>query len=240
MVAAVSVNPITATGMKGFLLWFAREQPALYNKICKKIPQVAPQAFSNYTARRKRLGAIYRGRFIKPAAGLSGLAGYYSSYGSYNSYASAPVTVNYTAQLSNPSYTASPTVDYTAQLPTYTASTDPGALQTVNTGASGGGVSVVPIAGAANSGSFSTPTGTAVGALISGVAAGAMTLAQQQALNGAVNTQLQRAGSGLAPLNTSLNSLGVPTVGSGSLSMETLLVLGGAAALALVLLGDSK
>lgn len=244
MATATLKAPITATGMKGFLLWFQREQPALFNSIATKIPKAAPKAFSGYTARRKTLGDIYRSRFTKNKVGLSGLAGFAGYYGSYASY-SSPITVNYSSQLSVPVYTASPTVDYTAQIPTYTASTDPGTLQTVNTGASSGATVIPiasPIANSANTGSFSTPTGTAVGALISAAAAAAgLTVAQQAALNGAVGTNIQRTSSGLAPFNTSLNSLGVPTVGGmGSLSTGTLLALGAAAVLALLFLGDSK
>lgn len=245
---ASSAAPITQTGMKGFLLWFAREQPAIFKSIATKIPKVAPKAFSNYTARRKKLGAIYRSKFLKNQSGITkhvaGL-GDYGSYGSYVSYSAsnlgvsygAPISVNYTAQLSN-AYTASPTVDYTAQLPTYTASTDPGALNTVNTGSSST-VGIPPIAGAANSGVIGTSTTGAVGALIGAAAVAAGLTAQQtSAQQSAVNQNLARAAAGLPPLNTSVNSLGVPTVGSGSLSAGTLLLLGGAAIIALFMLGE--
>jgi hypothetical protein len=252
MPAAVSIAPITATGMKGFLLWIQREQPVLFARIATKIPKAVPQAFSAYTARRKRLGRIYGARFpVGKPASLSGFAGYYSSYGSYNSYQSAPasyvaqpVTVNYTSQLNAVNYTASPSVDYNAQLsaPLYTASVNPGPLQTVNTGISSGtGISSSSIPLSANSGVIGTPATVVVSGLLGAAAAAAgLTADQQAALSGATATNAQRAAAGLAPLNTSLNSLGVPTVTTGSLSMETLLILGGAAALALVLLGDSK
>ena len=239
---ASSAPPITKTGIQGFLLWFQREQPALYTKIAPSIPKVAPKAFSNYNARRKRLGAIYKNKFAKYKVGVGGFADY-SSYSLPTLYVSAPsespITVNYTSQLSTPAYTTNPsvTVDYSAQLtPSYDSSNVGAnlATPTVNTG------SQSPVAAAANSGIASTGTAAAIGTLIG--AAGAVYLNNSQAslLQSAVQTNLQRAAAGLPPLNTSLNALGVPTVTSTGTSSGTLLLLGGGALILLMLMGGSK
>lgn len=234
--------PITKTGVQGFLLWFKREQPELYNKIAPSIPKVAPKAFSNYTARRKKLGAIYRSQFARHKVGVGRLSDY-SSYASYSLspiYVTAPsvspITVDYTSQLTAPSYAsyaASPTVDYSSQLASnpITTSVGAGATPTLSS----------PVASAANTGSIGTGVTSAIGSLIGAAAAVVMNNQQAAALQSAVNTNLSRAAAGLAPLNTSVNSLGVPTVTStGSMSSGTLLLLGGAAILAVMLLGGGS
>ncbi len=231
--------PITKTGVQGFLLWFKREQPALYNKIAPSIPKVAPKAFSNYTARRKKLGAIYRSQFSRHKVGVGRLSDY-SSYSLSPIYVTAPsvspITVDYTSQLTAPSYAsyaASPTVDYSSQLASnpITTSVGAGAAPTLSS----------PVASAANTGSIGTGVTSAIGSLIGAAAAVVMNNQQAAALQSAVNTNLSRAAAGLAPLNTSVNSLGVPTVTStGSMSSGTLLLLGGAAILAVMLLGGGS
>jgi hypothetical protein len=232
--SASSAPPITKTGIQGFLLWFKREQPAIYNKIAPSIPKVAPKAFSNYTARRKRLGAIYRRTFARHRVGISGI-GDYTSYSLPTLYvtapASTPVTVDYTAQLSAPLYANPVTVNYTSQLtaPSYDSSAVGNNLSTPTAN-----VPSSPVASAANTGVVGTGTATAIGALIG--AAGAVYLTNQQAAlqQAAVQTNLTRAAAGLPPLNTSLNALGVPTVASSS-DGGTLLLLGGAALLLMML-----
>jgi hypothetical protein len=234
---ASSAPPITKTGIQGFLMWFKREQPAIYNKIAPSIPKVAPKAFSNYTARRKRLGAMYRRTFARHRVGVSGM-GDYASYSLPTLYvtapASTPVTVDYTAQLTAPTYASNPvTVDYSSQLtPSYDTSAVGNNLSTPT-------ANVSPVASAANTGMVSTGTATAIGALIGAAAAVSLTNQQAALQQAAVQTNLTRAAAGLAPLNTSLNALGVPTVASSS-DGGTLLLLGGAAILLVLMMGGSK
>jgi hypothetical protein len=69
MAAASNSPPINATGIKGFLLWFAREQPAIYAKIAPSLPSIAPKAFSNYNA---KMGVLFR-KFSADRPGLGAL-----------------------------------------------------------------------------------------------------------------------------------------------------------------------
>jgi|ERR1700677_1797190 len=244
--SASTKPPITKTGIQGFLLWFAREQPALYAKVAPTLPKVAPKAFSGYTARAKRLGAIYRSKFARYKVGVSGLADY-SSYSLSAGYVNAPsvdpITVNYTAQLSvAPSYTSAvgasaPLYASYVNAPSYTAQSP--ATLTTNDANSMSTPTLAPIAAAANSGTSSTTTANAIGAVIGAAATVAMTAAQAAAQQNVVQTQLQRAAAGLTPLNTSLNALGVPTV-AGTMDSGTLLLLGGAALLLFLLMGSKS
>ena len=224
--------PITKTGMQGFLLWFKREQPALYNKIAPQIPKVAPKAFSNYTARRRKLGAIYRSKFSRHRVGIAGFGDYSLPAIYVSAPSAAPITVNYTAQLSaSPLYASSPSIstDYYSSLAANPLTTS---IDTESTPS--------PVATAANTGVISSATASAVGALIGAAATVAMTNNQAAVQQQAVNTNLQRAAAGLPPLNTSLNALGVPTVTGSTTDTGTLLLFGGGALLLLMLMGGSK
>lgn len=45
-----AVQPVTATGTKGFLQWLQQFQPAVYAKIAPELPRKAPQLFSQFEA----------------------------------------------------------------------------------------------------------------------------------------------------------------------------------------------
>ena len=57
---AAAALPITATGIKGFLKWLQREQPAVYVRAAPQIAKLVPQAFSRFG----RLGTYRTSRSI--------------------------------------------------------------------------------------------------------------------------------------------------------------------------------
>lgn len=230
--------PILQTGIQGFLLWFQREQPAIYNKIATQLPAIAPKAFSNYNLRvKKKLGAmrarkvaaIINGPHFTTQANRRALSGFGDTSGDISyaapAYTESPVSVDLTSVLSSP-------VDV-GEINTGDAPD----INTPGTGASGYPYTTgSPVAMAANSGLTPNPTASAIGSVIGAASQVYMTSQQAALQNSVVQTNLARAAAGLPPLNTSLNSLGVPTVGSTGLSstgMLFLLALGiGAIALA--------
>lgn len=227
MATASTKPPITTTGIKGFLMWFQREQPALFNKIAPQLPKVAPKAFGSYFANQKKLREIYRSGIARRTA-MSGFADY-SSYTLPTLYVSAPavssdpITVNYTAQLAPPAYTASPatlTTDNPQDMATPT---------------------LPPITAAANSGTASTPIANAIAQTVGAAASVYLTNQQAAMQQSIVQAQLARAAAGLPPLNTSLNANGIPTVTTGGvLSSGSMILLGGAALLAIMMTGGSS
>lgn len=216
---------IRTTGIKGFLQWFQREQPDLYNKIAPQLPALIPKAFSNYTQTRKHLQKVYQGSFSsRPTNGMSGLSDYElpALYVTAPAISSDPVTVNYSAQLA-PTYYANPA--------TFTTPVDTGDLNTVQ---------VSPVSAAANTGTTSNAIANAIGQTVGAAASIYMTNAQAALQQSVVQSQLARAAAGLPPLNTSLSQLGVPIVSTGSLSTGSMMLLGGAALLAIILSGGSS
>jgi len=214
--------PIKDTGVRGFLLWFKREQPALFNKIAPQLPVTVPKAFSGYLDRTTRLGELYRNKMYSHRVGLEGM-------GDYFDYVASPmpdlVSIDLTSQIS-------PIDVGTIDLGQPTFNTDTGSFSMPN---------ISPIAAAANSGSASTPIVNAIGQVIGAASQIYMTNQQAALQQQVLNTQLQRAQAGLPPLNTSLNQLGVPTISStGNLgNMGTVFLIGGGLLLALLLGGNS-
>ena len=216
--------PITQTGIKGFLCWFQREQPAIYNKIAPMLPAKVPKAFSNYTSRMKRLRQIYgAGSFTERRSVSMGALADYTLPPIYvtapNPNAGSPISVDYTATLAAPL----PPVDFSsAQAPA--------------------GVTFSPVTTAANSGASSTPIANAIAQTVG--AASSIYLTNQQAAlqQQVVQSQLARAAAGLPPLNTSLNQLGIPTVSSTGfgISSGSMVLLGIAAVVVLALSGGNK
>jgi len=216
-------SPIKETGVRGFLLWYKREQPALFDKIAPKLPVTVPKAFSGYIDRQKRLGALYAGRGFAHRAGISGLSDYFD----YVS-APAPVTIDLSSEISSvPIDTGS----FNFTQPTFNS--DTGSFNMPN---------ISPIAAAANSGSASTPIVNAIGQVIGAVSQVYMTNNQAALQQQVLQTQLQRAQAGLPPLNTSLNQLGVPTISTGGTlgNMGTVFLIGGGLLLAILLGGAKK
>ncbi len=217
-------TPITQTGIKGFLLWFQREQPALYNKIAPTLPTVAPKAFGSYLVKQKNLRQLYMGKYARRVA-MHGFADY-SSDTLPTLYVSAPsipdpVTVNYTSQLTAPI--------------SYDSSSIPLSTSAVST------LAASPIANAANTGSIASSVANAIAQTVGAASKVYMTNTQAAQQQSVVASQLARASAGLPPLNTSLNQLGVPTVSTGgSISSSTLMIVGGAALLAILLSSGGK
>jgi hypothetical protein len=91
---------------------------------------------------------------------------------------------------------------------------------------------------AANSGATCASSLTGVANIISSTTSAVLTAQQQAAYNQMLQTQLQRASSGLTPLTVSSTASGLPLIsGLTSSSSGTLLLLGGGALLLYLLLG---
>ena len=221
--------PITTTGMRGFLMWFNREQPGLFAKIAPNLPKAAPKAFGNYLTDAARRQRLYRAKSFAQRAGMGGFGQTSAAYSlpelTVSAPALAPVTVNYNSALMSAPITSA----YTA----YASSPNAVAYSAGST------PSLPPIAAAANTGSLSTPVASAVGSVIGAAASVYMTNQQAALMQSAVQTNLQRAAAGLPPLNTSLAALGVPTVGGTGVFSGTsgVLLLGGLALAAVLLSG---
>jgi len=90
---------------------------------------------------------------------------------------------------------------------------------------------------AANSGTTCSSSLTGVANIISSVSAAALNAQEASAYNNLVSTQLARAQQGLPPLTLSSTAAGIPTIpGLTSSSTGTLVLLGGAALLAYLVL----
>ncbi len=55
------MQPINATGVKGFLKWLQQFQPAIYAKIAPELPRKAPELFSDFEASGGIAGYMSRG-----------------------------------------------------------------------------------------------------------------------------------------------------------------------------------
>lgn len=238
-----SLKPITDTGLRGFLKWFAQVQPDIYKKIAPVLPTKIPQGFSGYHAggwrvaglsrdeavdklnRLNGLKDIYRGNFSK-RAGLNDLSDY-SSYSGTGSSMLDPITV--TASYSDG---LSPiTTDFTGQLDA-PITTDVSSLV---------GMPTVDTASAANTGPTASTILQGIASVISAGSQAYLSTQQAATQNKVVNAQLQRAAAGLAPLPTSLTSLGVPQASvTASMGTGTLLILLAGAAGLLLLSSSNK
>jgi hypothetical protein len=223
------MQAIKTTGIRGFLQWFAQDQPALYKKLAPTLPKVAPAAFSGYRKRMGALRSIYKSAPYTKRAAPERLGDYYSLptlYVSAPSYTAPPITVDYTSQLSNNpiGYDSSNVVDYTS-------------LNTLPTDSSGNVVSAPSapggsVAQAANTGSSNAGTVSAIGSSIASIASSFLSAANMASLMNLVGSQLARAQAGNNPANVSSGSLGVPRVTTTSSTTKMLLLLalaGGAA-----------
>ena len=231
--------PITDTGVRGFLKWFQRDQPALYKKVAPLLPSAAPGAFSGYRRRLGSLRAIYKDAFARRSSSSQRLGDYYSLPEVYISApAIEPISVDYTAQLTGPiSYTQPVSVDYSSQLstPAYTAQDVNDTLDQTPTAPidTSGGSS---IANAANTGSASQGTIAAIGNTIASVASSLMSANSLAALMGLIGAQLGNAKAGTAPSSASSKGAGIPVVKTGMNTTTVLILLGLAGSAAWILL----
>lgn len=205
--ATTTPKEITATGMKGFLTWFKREQPGIYKAVAAQLPKIAPAAFSDYNGGGWKTAGMTRAQILRQTlngsfagragSGISGLA-------DYAGYVDSSI----------------PTFDDSSYGP-------PPAIAT----------SQVDVASAANSGVDMSSIGNVIGSVLNTASKAYMSVTQAQTQQQIVNTQLARAAAGLPPLNTSLNQYGVPIVSaSGTASGGSLLLIIGLGLGALVLM----
>lgn len=257
--------PITATGMQGFLQWFQREQPALFKQLKPKLPKLIPAAF---TAKIGDLYDVINDTYARRRGQSSQALGDYGDYLSpITVYADSPdpISVDYSSSLSTPiNYSSSPiayssnpvttnysnlsTVD-TSNIPaSYTAlpTDDNGNVISAPSGgggttysSAGSGSTVLPPIQGVSSGTIPMSSTAGLAAAIAAATAAALGVAASNSQQNLVNSQLNRASQGLAPLNTSVGASGVPTATS-TTSKSTLILLLAAAGGAFLLMGDNK
>lgn len=208
---------ITATGVKGFLIWLRQNQPGIYQAVAPKLPALVPEAFTKINKQALgKLRAIYKSGMTRRSSQQLGDYGTYATcvlpeitvtapaYESYPSYqSSSPVTVSY-SNLSAPVCVG----------PICPASPTPASVDTGT-----------DIANAANSGNAAVGTTNAIAAAVNSVAQVALSAAAYSQLANIVNSQLQNAQAGIAPKNVSTASLGIPTVKSSTTSGSDLILL---------------
>src|SRR5271168_388894 len=221
-------TPIRDTGIRGFLKWFQQQQPALYKKIAPQLPKAAPAAFSGYMPGGWRVAGLSRDDAVAKLQRM-GLGQFDTDDGSGGIDTLPEVTVTGV-------YTDTSGLDSGINLDTGYTNTD-----TCTYGATYTPVAV-DTSTAANSGPASSSTANAIAAVVSAGSKAYLTVEQQNVQNQIVQTQLQRAAAGLPPLPTSVNSLGIPSISTGSTldSGGMLLLLGGGLLLAAVLGGTKK
>lgn len=212
-----AATKITDTGIRGFLKWFKGQQPGIYAKAAPVIAAKVPQAFSGYhdggwkTAgmSNAQVNAMMNRQF-------SGLGDDSTGDDSLDSWLDAGSAETDLATSSD----ITPTLE-TIDVPDITAAP-----------------ATVDVSTAANTGTASTSTTSAIGSIIAGVSSLFLTSAQVSAQQQLVNTNLARAAAGLPPLTSSVSAAGIPVITGTSLTSGTLLLLlGGGALLLLVMSG---
>jgi len=251
-VPAATPAPITDTGMRGFLKWFKQNQPEIYAKVAPKLAATVPAAFSQYHAggwkiaglsavdARKKLRALYRGRFAERAP-IGDLGQYYNFLGT-------PQTGIASAANAGANFTSAVNNAYANYASYNAAATQPSYASYVSAAAAGAPVSgsfaaPVDVAMAANIGPTSSAIVGTVGSLVNLASSAYLTTQAAQAQSNLVNVQLQRAAAGLPPLTTTTSSLGIPMVTGTSLfggSSGMLFLLLGVGAIILVSSGKKK
>jgi len=216
-----TATPILATGIKGFLLWLKQQQPGIYVRVAPQLPKLVPEAFTATNRQTMgRLRAIYK----------SGLA--HRSPQRLGQYC-APITVDYTAALTQPiTYESfAPTVSYASlSAPVCVGPICPGATPTLTCGATVN--TGTDVANAANSGNASSGTTAAIAQAVNAVANTVLTAQEAATLASVISSQLKNAQSGLSPSPVNTGNLGIPTVETPTTSSSTSLLLLGLAGLA--------
>jgi hypothetical protein len=238
-----AATPIIDTGMRGFLKWFAQQQPEIYKVVAPQISAAAPQAFSDYHAGGWKFAGMSRDEIIDRENALQKL--YNGNFGRLGQadyvLPDYIVTADPTsADMTVPSYTqfAATSIPDDTAISSYTSvgPVDVGPTPTLPSVSS---PTTVDTATAANTGAISAGTAAAVGSVIGAAGALYLSSAQNAAQNSIIQAQLQRAQAGLAPSPTSLSAAGVPTV-STSISGGNMILIIAAAGAALLLIGGSK
>jgi len=202
--------PVTETGMQGFLKWLQRENPQAYQHIAPSLPAMDPRMFSDYNQSRAQ---IVRGRAgvasLAARAGRLGVLGQ-AEYGNtlpefqVNPNAAPASFVLAPSDLA-PLNVATDETTLTVAVPTNVDTTD-----------------------AANQGSGTSTASTDwISNAIHGITSLWLTKSQLQTSQAITNLQLQRAQSGLSPLNIGMGANGLPMFGSSLGGGTSLLLLGG-------------
>jgi hypothetical protein len=218
--AASSAPPITSTGVRGFLKWYQREQPEVYQVIAPKLPVVAPAVFGAYISSRvratRRLGSLADARARRRThLMVSGLG---------------QDDDDDTGYILNPDLTIN-----TSTL------TDSGSANPVDITSLVQSTTLPDISDTASSSAGTTTTNTsAIGSLIAGVTGLFVSQQQAQTAQQITALQLQRAQAGLSPLNISMGANGVPTITGIASNPGALLLLLGAGLLLVMLMGGKK
>lgn len=202
---------ITATGIRGFLLWLKQQQPGIYQRVAPKLPSLVPEAFTSINRQTMgKLRAIYKSGMTRRTSQALGC------YGSYATCVLPEITVEAPAE-----YQTFPTVNYTnlsAPICVGPISTpDELTCPTVDTG--------TDVASAANTGNAAASTTAAIATAVNAVAQTALTAAELSNFSNIVAAQLQNAQSGVAPRNVSTSSLGIPTVKASTSSSDLIWLL---------------
>ena len=193
--------------MRGFLKWLQRENPPAYQHIAPALPAVDPRMFSDYNQSRAQ---IVRGR-----AGNASLLARAASLGALGQ------------------------AEYSSQIPTLSESD----LTPINVSVDDSTLTMavptnVDTTDAANQGSGTSTASTDwISSAVKGLASLWMTKSQLQTNQAITNLQLQRAQSGLTPLNIGLNANGIPIFGSMGGGTSLMLLGGGLLVLFMLMRG---
>lgn len=214
--------PIAETGLKGFLKWYQREQPAIYQKLAVQLQAQAPQAFSDYTQSMTQA--------LRARAGVASLQRRLATRGRTGSFLPGSSALHGLGD------------DFTDMLE---ASPDPQVVSTfqpvtVDSIALPAGYNPPPVdtSEAANTGAgTSTNTTNLIASIIGGVTGAYTSVMQANTAAAITDVQLQRARAGLSPLNIGMNANGIPTIGGSAFAggSATLLLIGGAVLLFMLL-----
>ena len=220
-----NLPPIAETGMKGFLKWYAREQPGDYPRVAKATWAQAPEVFSDYVQSRAQV--------IRHRAGLAslGMRTWDPSLGTRLHGLGQDGTA----------------ADLSSQIQVLTESD----LQPVNVAVDDSTLNMqvptnITTSDAANAGAGTSTTTTSwLSSLINSASNLIMTKQTAQTAQAITNLQLQRAQQGLSPLNIGMGANGIPiiggTAGLSSLFSGTGLIIGlGALAAFFIFSGKRK
>lgn len=202
-------TPIKETGLRGFLLWLKQVQPGIYAKIAPQLPTAIPAGFADYHAGAWRVAGLSGEQAfakLRQIYGSSNFGGRESQAMADYSLPEIVVTGNYTDATSTP--------DYSTGISPIEAGPISMAMPSFSIDSST--ASAVDTAAAANMGPTSSSILNAVNSLVGTAASAFMTTSQVNNMNKAVQTNLTRAQSGLAPLPLSM--YGIPTSSSSSLT----------------------
>jgi hypothetical protein len=223
---------ITATGTKGLLQYLKTYQPDLYAAANPQLIAYAKQQNGEATAARAangshlgrigRMGKGLRGILAAPPMSSQPMSGMFDGLGDYYGFSD------------DGGNSGAPTIDLTPDISPINVSpidvsTPPDLTIAPTSGATDS-------ASVASSGATSSGFANIISSIAKGIGTVALTSAQVNANNTLLATNLARAQQGLPPLTATTGATGLTTLGSSS----TVLLLGGAALIAALVLGNKK